>query len=86
MACRMLSNGHILRLIRIQLVRIPHLNESEIAMTPPAPNSIDQKVDNVDAFQQRNKRERNEENYYLGSSLGGNACIAGRLLLARVLA
>ena len=54
-------------------------------MTPPAPNSIAQKVDDT-AFQQRNKGERNEENHYLGSGPGDNAGIAGRVLLAGALA
>jgi hypothetical protein len=53
-------------------------------MTPPAPNSITQAVDDITDFQQTTKRERNEENHYFGSGLGDNACSAGWLLLAWV--
>jgi hypothetical protein len=55
-------------------------------MTPPAPNYIAQTVDDIAAFQQTTKRERNEENNYFGSGPGDDACITGRLLLAWVLA
>jgi hypothetical protein len=51
-------------------------------MTPPARNSIAQTVDDITDFQQTTKRERNEENHYFGSGLGGNACSDGWLLLA----
>lgn len=52
-------------------------------MTPPAPNTIPS-ADEID-FQQIIKSERNEENNYIGRGLADNACIAWRLLLARLL-
>jgi hypothetical protein len=53
-------------------------------MEPPAPNTIPT-VDNI-TFQQKINGERNEENLYIGSGPGDNACIAWRVLLAKALA
>jgi hypothetical protein len=63
---------------------LPYLTQDKTIMTPPAPNSIAQTVDDIADFQQTTKRERNEENHYFGSGLGDSAFSAGWLLLAWV--
>jgi hypothetical protein len=85
MACRMLL--HKLRPTIKFIVQGIHISSShtkKTVMEPPAPNTIPS-VDNI-PFQQKSNGERNEENHYIGSGPGDNACIAWRVLLAKALA
>jgi len=85
MACRMLSKSSLPRYnLIVQGVHIYSSYTKKTVMEPPAPNTIPS-VDNI-TFQQKINGERNEENHYIGSGPGDNACIAWWVLLAKALA